>query len=154
MILHQASGYLISRQLPNPQSPAHAVAVFQHRWIRSGDARPACVGEEARDGGLLQYRAGAGRRGQAYGNDGSSGTDEDFGQPQWIGYAVSDHFYCFLSLWCYDEVVAEVDCSAGLVRTALWAYAPGASPIKDSQKKTVITANKAVAMRCRNSSLL
>src|ERR1700733_12795835 len=59
-----------------------------------------------------------------------------------------------LSLWCYDEVVAEVDCSAGLVRAALWAYALGARPIRDSQKKTVITANKAVAMRRRNSCLL
>jgi hypothetical protein len=35
-------------------------------------------GQEVRDGVMLRYRAGAGRRGQAYGNDGSSGTDEDF----------------------------------------------------------------------------
>ena len=55
----------------------------------------ACGGQEVRDGlGLRHYRAGAGRRGQAYGNGGSSGTDEDFGQPQWIGYAVSVHIYC------------------------------------------------------------
>jgi hypothetical protein len=103
---------------------------------------------------LRYYRAGASRRGQAYGDGGSNGTDEDFGQPQWIGYAVSDHIFASLSLWCYDEVVAEVDCSAGLVRAAPWAYAPGANPIRDSQKTTVITANKAVAMRCRNSCLL
>ena len=40
-------------------------------------------------------RVGAGRRDQAHGNDGSSGTDKDFGQPQWIGYAVSGHICCF-----------------------------------------------------------
>src|SRR5271169_1984303 len=60
----------------------------------------------------------------------------------------------FLYFWCCDEVVAEVDCSAGLVRAALLAYAPGASSIRDSQRTTVITANKAVAMRCRNSCLM
>ncbi|MFZ0716869.1 hypothetical protein [Mycobacterium sp.] len=56
--------------------------------------------------------------------------------------------------WCFDELVAGVGCSAGSVRAALWAYAPGASPIRDSQKTTVIMAKKAVAMKCRNSRLL
>ena len=41
--------------------------------------RRACGGQEVRDGlGLRYYRAGASRRGQAYGDDGSNGTDEDF----------------------------------------------------------------------------
>src|SRR5271156_5995268 len=71
MVLHQACGYLSTRHLPNPQPPAHAVAVFQHRRIRSGDARRPYGGQEVRDGG-------ASRRGQAYGDDGSNGTDEDF----------------------------------------------------------------------------
>ena len=79
MVLHQVCGYLSTRHLPNPQSPAHLVAVFQHRRIRSGDARRACGGQEVRDGlGLRYYRAGASRRGQAYGDDGSNGTDDDF----------------------------------------------------------------------------
>ena len=79
MVVHQARGDLSTRHHPNPQSPAHAVAVFQHRRIRSGDARRACGGQEVRDGlGLRHYRAGAKkRRGQAYGNGGSSATDED-----------------------------------------------------------------------------
>jgi len=78
MVLHQARGYLRTRQLPNPQSPAHAVAVFQYRRIRSGDARRPYGGLEVRDGGRLRYRGGGGGRGQAYGNDGPDGTDEDF----------------------------------------------------------------------------
>jgi hypothetical protein len=79
MVLHQACGYLSTRHQPNPQSPAHAVAVFQHRRIRSGYARRPYGGQEVRDGlGLRYYRPGASRRGQAYGNDGSNGTDENF----------------------------------------------------------------------------
>src|ERR1700689_212421 len=30
MVLHQVCGYLSTREVPNPQSPVHLVAVFQH----------------------------------------------------------------------------------------------------------------------------
>ena len=48
MVLHEARGYLRTRQLLNPQSPAHAVAVFQDRRIRSGDARRPYGAQEVR----------------------------------------------------------------------------------------------------------
>jgi len=115
IVPRQARGHLTTRGVLIPKVPAHVVAVAQHRWIRSGDAGRPCGGQEVLGCVVLRYRAGAGRRdrvgagwrGQAYGYDGSSGTDEDFSdpreirgapfarsrlvgsfrQPQWIGYA-------------------------------------------------------------------
>src|ERR1700733_1598656 len=70
MVPHQARGHLTTRGVLIPEFPAHVVAVFQYRRIRSGDARRPYGAQEVRDGG-------AGRRGQAHGNDGSKGTDEN-----------------------------------------------------------------------------
>jgi hypothetical protein len=67
MVVHPTIGYLSTLRLPNAQSPAHLVAVLQHRRIHSGDARRAYSGQEVQDPlGLRHYRASAGRRGQAY----------------------------------------------------------------------------------------
>jgi hypothetical protein len=71
MVLRQARGHLRTQGVLIPEFPAHVVAVCQHRRIRSGDAHRPYGGQEVRDGG-------ASRRGQGYGDDGSSGTDEDF----------------------------------------------------------------------------
>src|ERR1700759_266899 len=78
MVSHQARGHLNTRGVLIPKFPANLVAVAQHRRIRSGDARSPYGGQEVRDGGRLRYRGSAGRRGQAYANDGSSGTDQAF----------------------------------------------------------------------------
>src|ERR1700742_793572 len=77
MVLHQACGYLSPRHLPNPQSPAHLGAVFEHRRIPSGDSRRPCGGQEVLRCGGWRYRARAGRCGQTYCDDGSNGTDEN-----------------------------------------------------------------------------
>jgi hypothetical protein len=71
MVSHQPRGHLSACGGLIPKLPAHVPAVAQHRRIRSGDARRPYGGQEVRDGG-------AGRGGQAYGKNDSSGTDEDF----------------------------------------------------------------------------
>jgi hypothetical protein len=71
VVSHKPRGHLSARGGLIPKLPAHVPAVAHYRRIRSGDARCPHGGHEVWDGG-------AGRGGQGYGNDDSSGTDEDF----------------------------------------------------------------------------